>query len=405
MSDGNGGTAVTRHPDPHSPEWYGEMRAAADLPVEQYPDRYLGTIIRMAVPAEASFSQAAAFLGVCRRYDLNPVLKEAWLALTDDGPQVITSRDVFERKAREQPTYRGQQQGIVMPGESCVIWRDPDDPQVVKVDHRMELGGDPGEGKPHAAYCIVYDEVRPPFVAVRYLKDYEHLLGKKNWRKNPKDMLAARVSKIAHKAMYDLMQGTYTADELDDFAGATDASSSLDAGRAAMSQADDLKRRMAAAKSRNGMAVIDVWHPDNVVEEGKYGGKGLTYRMVAEDEEGWKYLRQVATRGWLGLSKPDRDALHEFLDETAPTTPESDEDSEGGGEDAPEPPEDAEAPSRPHIDVLKERAYGHLRILADRGEDIHELKEEADLLHNDVNLVGLKDLVGQLRRMVEGGAA
>lgn len=367
---GLGGVALTINYG--SAAYFETVRKSAGLSIDDYPDERVRTVLKMAVPAEATLSQAAAFLSICRSYKLDPLVGQVWLAIVDGKPTVLTGRDTFITVAERRPTYAGIAVGTVMEGESCTIWRDPDDPYSVKIDHRQGFEA----GKQIVGwYCVAFDRERPPIIVRRMRADYEYLMAntrRRVWQLDPKGMGENRVIAAALRRMYSLAGLMMDGEEGD----LERAASPAPAQTALQKQAADLRSHLASAAARNGIEVAQNWSEALVITEGKHKGKVWGEVLMSDPV----YARKVATRRQLGLTRADAEAVHAALDRLRePATP---LESVGRTQDA--------------LDELYERAKSLLTQMTERGRECFEDFETLGLYYNDRNEDGLRKHVAYL---------
>lgn len=184
-----------------------QVREAALLPAEQWPDLRIRSIIKTVAPPKASVADIAMFLAVAQRYDLDPLIKEIWLAEDKGKLIVITGKDAILKKARQHPEYLGHVSGLVHDQDEFEFEQMPDDD--VRVHHKIV--GFP-RGKLVGAYSIVRMKNLPPVWIVREIEDYAHLFSKKNWENYKPDMFLARVVNAAHRLAISLT-GLYTRED------------------------------------------------------------------------------------------------------------------------------------------------------------------------------------------------
>lgn len=384
--------------DKGSEAYFMQMReAAGGLSAHDYPDAHIRTIMKMAVPANASFSEAAGFLSICHQYRLNPILGQAFLAKSDDGKvKVLTGRDTFITLAESQDGYRGIANGVVYKGEKCVIQRNPKDPYEVWIDHEQNFE-EHTQADIVGAYCIVYDKERPPLIIRRFWEDYKYLWSndrKKNWRRSGTDMIENRAIAAALRRMYSLA-GLLISGEEDSLGSGKGSESIIDDGSAA----DKLKAQLGEMEKANGIEVKQVWSAEVVITRGKHEGK--RWMDLAEEDPG--YVRKCATRRWLDLSAEDARMMHIWLDgEEGVESPQSD-DTEPGVPEAQEEPETEETAAVGQLDQLHEDTMKVATELAKRGLLTSEESDEVDLLRHDGNVAGLEDLKEELERKLKGG--
>ena len=218
-------------------EYAVTVRSAANLPIEDWSDERIGAIARTVAPPDAKPSEIAMFLAVAHRYQLDPFLKEIWLAKDKGRLILLTGRDSFIKVAERDEGYLGFDSGVVYEKDEFTVVRDGDK---ITVSHQVE-GFDRGQRV--GAFCVAYHKVRRPVLVLRKWEDYKHLHGKDNWQNYGDDMLETRVITAALRRQYTI-SGIYSESEF--IAGELDPESSR-AGTATQERLEDLKERM-----RNG---------------------------------------------------------------------------------------------------------------------------------------------------------
>jgi hypothetical protein len=177
------------------------LRAAANLSVEEWSDSRITTLMRTVGHAEATLSDVAMFLTVAKRYDLDPFMKQIWLAKMDGKLVVVTGRDGLMVAASRDPGYMGYEAGVVYEKDSFELVRNGND---VSVKHTIN-GFD--RGKPVGLYCVVPHAHRSTVAVVRPWTYYQKLLNdtkRKAWVDYPEDMGENRVVVAALRRQYPL---------------------------------------------------------------------------------------------------------------------------------------------------------------------------------------------------------
>ena len=154
--------------------------------------------------------EVAMFIGMCKANRLNPFNKEAYLIKYSSEPAtIVTSKDIFFKRANQNPNYDGMESGII------VINNDK------KIEKRIGHIYIDGE-KIVGAWCKVYrkDWSHPIYQEVN-MSEYE---GRKksgelnsNWKTKP----AVMITKVAEatalrKAFTENLQGMFLVEETDD---------------------------------------------------------------------------------------------------------------------------------------------------------------------------------------------
>lgn len=154
--------------------------------------------------------EVAMFIGMCKANRLNPFNKEAYLIKYSSEPAtIVTSKDIFFKRANQNPNYDGMESGIVIINN---------DKKIEKRTGHIYIDGEKIVG----AWCKVYrkDWSHPIYQEVN-MKEYE---GRKksgelnsNWKTKP----AVMITKVAEatalrKAFTENLQGMFLIEETDD---------------------------------------------------------------------------------------------------------------------------------------------------------------------------------------------
>lgn len=153
--------------------------------------------------------EVAMFIGLCKANKLNPFNKEAYLIkYGTQAASMIVSKDVFFKRAIENPNFDGMESGIIVLNL---------DKKIEKRDGHIYLKGEEIIG----AWCKVYrkDWTHPIYQEVNMCE----YIGKKkggeinsNWENRPAVMITKVAESTAlRKAFTDNLQGMYLEEELD----------------------------------------------------------------------------------------------------------------------------------------------------------------------------------------------
>jgi hypothetical protein len=187
-----------------------DIRRAAALPAEDWPDERIRTIARTVAPADTSLSELSMFLGVCSRYELDPVAGEAWLVKDEHGKiSVLTGRDTMQKVASRDPDFEGIEFGVVYEKDEYQVVRQGDALEVHSIGSGFERGQIAG------AWAIGRRKGKRPVFVERRWKDYSHLHRKRNWKNDPAGMIETRVITAALRRMY-VLAGIFTPAEMED---------------------------------------------------------------------------------------------------------------------------------------------------------------------------------------------
>jgi phage recombination protein Bet len=418
-----------------------EIRSAANLSIEEWPDARLKAIASTVCPPGTSAQHMAMFLTVAEKYQLDPFMGEIWLVKEDGHPArgdkaakpdkyfVMTGRDSYLAIAERDEAYEGFNAGVVYEHDTFDVEKDGD---TVKVTHLIS-GFDRGQRV--GAYCVAYRKGRRPMLVVRPFSQYQSLQAKKNWKNNPDDMLETRVITVAHRYQYRIT-GLYTQEEFadNDFdgEGGMKPVDELAAGiEGTKTRIEALKQQHAAKEAAcTGQPAKGPVTDFNVlackVEFGKYLKRQLTWGQAFEEDPKTivGYVRHYVLQDseHESLTKAVRAKLVQAVDahEEAQSDAADVEEADQRGEDAQagDTPEDvqgsADGPLGPSdgkessVTVLYAEAQGIAADLAALGALSHEDATEIDLLLHDEDTDGMarlrNKLSGILREKVDQGA-
>lgn len=159
--------------------------------------------VRRTICENASDKEVAMFLELCRAQRLNPFIKDAYLVKYGNSPaSIITSKEVFTKRANANKAYRGFEAGVVYLAKNGEV-RQREGSAVYKAAGEKLVGG----------WCRVHVEGRKPFYDEVTLDEYN--TGKSNWAKMPATMI--RKVALVHclrEAFPDDFQGLYAAEEM-----------------------------------------------------------------------------------------------------------------------------------------------------------------------------------------------
>lgn len=150
----------------------------------------------------ATDQDIAFAMALCQAQKLNPFTKDVHIIKYGNAPaQIITSKDVFSKRANANPNYEGFEAGVVVLSNGKIIHREGS--AVYKAANEQLLGG----------WCKVFVKGKHPFYDEVTLDEYS--TGKSNWAKMP----ATMIRKVAYvhclrEAFPDDFQGLYTPEEM-----------------------------------------------------------------------------------------------------------------------------------------------------------------------------------------------
>lgn len=176
-----------------------EFKDDAGMPV-----KFTSQDIRERLCPNATDSELALCVELCNRQHLNPFTKEVYLVKYGSAPaSVITSYQVFNRRANRQESYGGIKSGVVVMREGQIVKKRGS--AVYKQMGEQLLGG--------WAEVQFKDGKEPAYVELA-LTDYS--TGKSNWAKMPGVMIEKCAKAGAWRLAYpDEFGGMYTGEEMD----------------------------------------------------------------------------------------------------------------------------------------------------------------------------------------------
>lgn len=176
-----------------------EFKDDAGMPV-----KFTSQDIRERLCPNATDSELALCVELCNRQHLNPFTKEVYLVKYGSAPaSIITSYQVFNRRANRQESYGGIKSGVVVMREGQIVKKRGS--AVYKQVGEQLLGG--------WAEVQFKDGKEPAYVELA-LTDYS--TGKSNWAKMPGVMIEKCAKAGAWRLAYpDEFGGMYTGEEMD----------------------------------------------------------------------------------------------------------------------------------------------------------------------------------------------
>lgn len=161
--------------------------------------------VRKYVCESATEKEVGLFLQLCQTQHLNPFVKDAYLVKYGSAPaSMITSYQVFNRRACKDANYNGIKSGVVVMGKTGAV------------EHRRgsavykQLGEELLGGWAES----YFKDGREPAYAELALSDYS--TGKSNWAKMPGVMIEKCAKAAAWRLAFpDTFQGLYVAEEMD----------------------------------------------------------------------------------------------------------------------------------------------------------------------------------------------
>lgn len=168
------------------------------------PVKFTSQDIRERLCPNATDSELALCVELCNRQHLNPFTKEVYLVKYGNAPaSIITSYQVFNRRANRQESYGGIKSGVVVMRDGQIVKKRGS--AVYKQVGEQLLGG--------WAEVQFKDGKEPAYVELA-LSDYS--TGKSNWAKMPGVMIEKCAKAGAWRLAYpDEFGGMYTGEEMD----------------------------------------------------------------------------------------------------------------------------------------------------------------------------------------------
>ena len=163
--------------------------------------------IKNYICPQATDKEVGMFLELCRAQRLNPFIKDAYLVKYGNAPaSIITGKEVFVRRANNNPNYEGIEHGIVFMRKAqggSVRVEKREGAAVYKAAGETLLGG----------WARVFVKGKRPVYCELSLDEYS--TGKSNWAKMPAVMIdkCAQVGAL-RLAFPDDFQGLYAAEEM-----------------------------------------------------------------------------------------------------------------------------------------------------------------------------------------------
>lgn len=163
--------------------------------------------IKNYICPQATDKEVGMFLELCRAQRLNPFIKDAYLVKYGNAPaSIITGKEVFVRRANNNPNYEGIEHGIVFMRKAqggSVQVEKREGAAVYKAAGETLLGG----------WARVFVKGKRPVYCELSLDEYS--TGKSNWAKMPAVMIdkCAQVGAL-RLAFPDDFQGLYAAEEM-----------------------------------------------------------------------------------------------------------------------------------------------------------------------------------------------
>lgn len=176
-----------------------EFKDDAGMPV-----KFTSQDIRERLCPNATDSELALCVELCNRQHLNPFTKEVYLVKYGSAPaSIITSYQVFNRRANRQESYGGIKSGVVVMREGQIVKKRGS--AVYKQVGEQLLGG--------WAEVQFKDGKEPAYVELA-LTDYS--TGKSNWAKMPGVMIEKCAKAGAWRLAYPgEFSGMYVSEEMD----------------------------------------------------------------------------------------------------------------------------------------------------------------------------------------------
>lgn len=164
--------------------------------------------VRKYICSNANDKEIAMFLQLCKAQRLNPFIREAYLVKYKDAPaQIITGKDVFLKRAQQNPDFEGFQVGVTYIDKQGNV-QQREGSGVYEAAGETLVGG----------WCRVFVKGKKPFYDEVSLDEYS--TGKSMW-KSAKDggKPATMIRKVAlvhvlREAFANDFQGLYAQEEI-----------------------------------------------------------------------------------------------------------------------------------------------------------------------------------------------
>lgn len=161
--------------------------------------------VKQYICPSATDNEIAMFIAHCQSHRLDPFVRDAYLVKYGNSPaSIITSYQVFNRRARKCADYAGIESGVVTLTPKGTIQHKQGNAVYPKIDGTL-VGG--------WAKVYVRGWEAPVYVEVS-LSDYS--TGRANWAKMPGVMIEKVAKSAAWRTAYpDEFSGMYTSEEMD----------------------------------------------------------------------------------------------------------------------------------------------------------------------------------------------
>ena len=152
--------------------------------------------------------EVVMFMSLCKYQKLNPFLKEAYLIKFGNSPAtIVTSKDVFTKRAKRNPNYAGKQAGIIV---------EKEDGTIEEREGSMALEGEKIVGGWAKIYIKGYE--KPEYASV----SFDEYAGRKadgtlnsQWKSKPATMIRkVAVVQALREAFPEDFGGLYSEEEL-----------------------------------------------------------------------------------------------------------------------------------------------------------------------------------------------
>lgn len=168
------------------------------------PVKFTAEEVKRQLCPNISDQELAYVMGLCQAQKLNPFTKDVYIVKykADSPASIITSKEVFSKRANANPNYEGFEAGVtVINGKGEIIHRQGS--AVYSAAKEKLIGG----------WCKVFVKGRHPFYDEVTLEEYS--TGQSSWKKMP----ATMIRKVAYvhclrEAFPDDFQGLYAAEEM-----------------------------------------------------------------------------------------------------------------------------------------------------------------------------------------------
>lgn len=157
---------------------------------------------------QVSDQECMMFIALCKGQKLNPFLKEAYLIKYGNSQPatMVVSKDVYQKRAENNPQYDGKKSGIIVLSDGCIEYRDG----TFYLPDEQLVGG----------WCEVYRKDRSHSERVEV--SFDEYVGRTKdgeingqWSKKPATMIRkVAIAQALREAFPTDLNGMFTAEEM-----------------------------------------------------------------------------------------------------------------------------------------------------------------------------------------------